>query len=92
MYKDTIHIWEVKMEANVVDLRYKMKDVLKALDKNESVKVLYHGKVKGIITPVVTDSKLKITDHPLFGIVSTTDQTDVFEKMDEQRGGLFNDL
>jgi len=37
------------MKANVVDLRYKMNDVLKALDRNEQVTVLYHGKVKGII-------------------------------------------
>lgn len=35
------------MKATVVDLRYKMNDVLKALDRNETVTILYHGKVKG---------------------------------------------
>ncbi len=27
-------------------LRYKMNDVVKALDRNEKVTVLYHGKIK----------------------------------------------
>ena len=39
------------MKASVVDLRYKMKDVLKALDRNERVTVLYRGKVKGVLIP-----------------------------------------
>ncbi len=39
------------MKATVVDLRYKINDVLKALARNEKVTVLYHGKVKGVIIP-----------------------------------------
>ena len=39
------------MKASVVDLRYKMNDILKALDRNETVSVLYHGKMKGVIIP-----------------------------------------
>jgi hypothetical protein len=39
------------MKATVVDLRYKMNDVLKALDRNEKVTVLYRGKVKGVLIP-----------------------------------------
>ncbi len=35
------------MEASVVDLRYKMKEVLEALERRETVRLLYHGKVKG---------------------------------------------
>jgi hypothetical protein len=42
------------MKATIVDLRYRMKEVLKALDRKESVSVLYRGKVKGVITPVGT--------------------------------------
>ncbi len=34
------------MTASVVELRYKMNDVLKALNRNEDVSILYHGKVK----------------------------------------------
>ena len=33
------------MKASIVDLRYKTTDILKALDRNESVTILYHGKI-----------------------------------------------
>ncbi len=45
------------MKATVVDLRYKMNDVLKALDRNEKVTVLYRGKVRGILIPVEKQKK-----------------------------------
>ena len=47
------------MEASIVDLRYKMKEVLQSLDRNETVKIYYHGKLKGIIQPVKTKQKNK---------------------------------
>jgi len=56
------------MKASIVDLRYKTSDILKALDRNESVTVLYHGKIKGVIRPVREKSELKIKDHPFFGM------------------------
>jgi len=34
------------MNATIVDLRYRMKDVLRAIDRGETVTVLYRGKVK----------------------------------------------
>ena len=34
------------MKASIVDLRYKMNTILKALDRNEAVTILYHGKEK----------------------------------------------
>ena len=39
------------MQATIVDLRYKMKEVLKALDRKEPVTIVYHGKEKGVILP-----------------------------------------
>jgi len=39
------------MRASVVDLRYKMNEVLKALDRREKVTLIYQGKVKGTIDP-----------------------------------------
>jgi len=54
------------MKASVVDLRYKMNDVLKALDRNEEVSILYHGKVKGIITSSSKKSNRLVSDHPFF--------------------------
>lgn len=63
------------MKASIVDLRYKTNDILKALDRNESVTVLYHGKVKGVIKPVREKSKLKIKDHPFFGMCGGSEET-----------------
>lgn len=56
------------MEASIVDLRYKMKSVLKALDRNEKVRILYHGKEKGIMVPVGLNSTKKVTEHPFFAM------------------------
>ena len=73
------------MEASIVDLRYKMSDVLKALDRNESVTVLYHGKAKAIMTPVKKQKKAKnIKDHPFYGMASN-DGKSVADVMDELR-------
>ncbi len=44
------------MEASIVDLRYKMNDVLKALERNEKVTILYRGKPKGLIIPFKKDN------------------------------------
>ena len=55
------------MEASILDLRYRMRDVVKALDKREKVRILYHGKVKGEIHPVGSTSLSKTVNHPLFG-------------------------
>lgn len=63
------------MKASIVDLRYKTKDILEALDRKESVTVLYHGKVKGVIKPVGTKTALKISDHPFFGMNSESSDT-----------------
>lgn len=56
------------MKASIVDLRYKTNDILKALERNESVTVLYHGKIKGVIKPAREKAKSKIKDHPFFGM------------------------
>jgi len=77
------------MKASVVDLRYKMNDVLKALDRNEEVTILYRGKEKGKILPSGKKaSELKVQDHPFFG--SQSDQEDTVEEvMDQLRSGRY---
>lgn len=80
------------MKANIVDLRYKMRDVIKALDRNESVTVLYRGKVKGILTPVSEKSKDDIKSHPFFGMSAKESKKPVKEIMDELRGERYRDL
>lgn len=81
------------MQATVVDLRYKMNDVLKALDRNEKVIVLYRGKVKGILMPVDKQKKdLKISDHPFFGMSSSNTDKSVLNELDVLRGGRCGDI
>ncbi|RPI56204.1 MAG: type II toxin-antitoxin system Phd/YefM family antitoxin [Deltaproteobacteria bacterium] len=80
------------MEATVVDLRYKMKDVLKALDRNEKVTVLYHGKIKGIIIPEERESHKKITEHPFFGMSSQNNKESVLEELNDLRKSRYNDI
>ncbi|VAX03960.1 hypothetical protein MNBD_GAMMA19-1281 [hydrothermal vent metagenome] len=72
------------MKASIVDLRYKTNDILKALDRNESVTVLYHGKVKGIIKPAREKSELKVKDHPFFGMRGGSEAT-VLEELENLR-------
>ena len=77
------------MKASIVDLRYKMNDILKALERNEKITILYHGKVKGIISPSDIIKNIKVKDHPFFGMLKDTKRT-VEEQMEEIRGDRFN--
>jgi len=72
------------MKASVVDLRYRMKEILKAIDRNEEVTILYHGKVKGIIKPRTSRSRARIVNHPFFNMCPS--KKPVGEVMAELRG------
>jgi antitoxin (DNA-binding transcriptional repressor) of toxin-antitoxin stability system len=63
------------MKASVVDLRYKMNDVLKALDRKEEVTILHRGKVKGKILPVTTNTEKRVQAHPFFGMAKASSKT-----------------
>lgn len=80
------------MKATIVDLRYKMNDVLKALDRNEEVTVLYRGKVKGTLIPASKKTTQKITDHPFFGMSSNSKDISVKNVIDDLRGSRYNDI
>ncbi len=57
------------MKATIVDLRYRMKDVLRAIDRGETVTVLYRGKEKARLVPIAAKSSLsKASDHPACGM------------------------
>ncbi len=73
------------MKASVVDLRYRMNEILKAIDRNEEVTILYHGKVKGVIKPKKSGSRRRISDHPFFNM-SPSKKT-VEKVMADLRGG-----
>jgi len=56
------------MKASLTDLRYRAKEVLKAIDRNEEVTILYRGKVKRVIKPKISGSPRRISDHPFFNM------------------------
>ncbi|MEO5922281.1 MAG: prevent-host-death family protein [Bryobacteraceae bacterium] len=58
------------MNATIVDLRYHMKNVLRAIDRGETVTILYRGKEKAKLIPLSTvpGDAPKTKDQPLFGL------------------------
>ena len=75
------------MEASILDLRYKMRDVLQALNRREKVRILYHGKLKGEIIPAGTKSEHKSSEHPMFGMFINENENpiDIVNKMRRKR-------
>jgi len=80
------------MKATIVDLRYKMKDVLKALDRNEKVTVLYRGKVKGILVPAAQKKDMSMTAHPFFGMSSQDAKKSVLDELNDLRKARYDDI
>ena len=83
------------MKASIVDLRYRMKDVLKALRRRETVEILYHGKLAGTIVPPKAKSNIKdLMKHPFFGMHKDLGTTakDVKKVMDELRRPRYRDI
>ncbi len=58
------------MKASFLDLRRRMRDVLRALDRNEPVTLLYRGRKKAVMYPIADsdDERRPLTEHPAFGI------------------------
>jgi prevent-host-death family protein len=60
------------MEASIVDLRYRMKDVLRAIDRGETVTVTYRGKEKARLVPAIPTvgprTLVNPSDHPFVGM------------------------
>ena len=79
------------MQTTVVDLRYRMKDVLKALTRRERVQILYHGRVKGEIVPAGERSSVPVSQHPFFGM-ARNETASVEATMKHIRGGRYNAL
>ncbi|MBW2370635.1 MAG: type II toxin-antitoxin system Phd/YefM family antitoxin, partial [Deltaproteobacteria bacterium] len=71
------------MKATIVDLRYKMNDVLKALDRNEKVTVLYRGKIKGVLVPASHRKRMAMIDHPFFGMSSQDNKKSVVDEVND---------
>jgi len=73
------------MKATVVDLRYRMRDVLKALDRNEDVIILCHGKARGVIVAERPRNATRVAAHPFFNM--RPDGESVVDLMEQLRGG-----
>jgi prevent-host-death family protein len=57
------------MKVTTTDLRYRMKDVLRAVEWGETVIVLYRGKPRAKLVPISEKRKGgKISDDPPFGM------------------------
>ena len=78
------------MHATIVDLRYRMNEVLKALDRNEKVTILYRGKPKGVISPAPAKRSGSVREHPFFGMKKSG--VSVEQEMKNLRGGRYRDL
>ena len=76
------------MKTSIDELRYNMKEVLKALDRNESVQIFYRGKLKGIIQSPGTKPTMRVEEHPFFNM--TPDGKSVCEVVDDLRGTQYS--
>ncbi|MYK53522.1 MAG: type II toxin-antitoxin system Phd/YefM family antitoxin [Gemmatimonadetes bacterium] len=81
------------MKASILDLRRRMKDVLLALDRNETVTIFYRGKEKAILTPSQQRTNKSVKDHEAFGMWrDRKDMADVDAYVRNMRKGRLNDL
>ena len=82
------------MKASIVDLRYRMKAVLAALDRGEPVTVLHRGKEKARLVPIETKTpKRHPSEDPAFGIwKSRPEMRDVRKYVRTLRKPRFDDL
>lgn len=79
------------MKASIVDLRYKMNDVLKALDRKEEVTVLYRGRIRGRLVPANGGTAKKVQDHAFFGM-SREKKESVLEELARLREARVHDI
>lgn len=79
------------MKATIVELRYKMKEVLKALDRKERVQIMYRGKPKGVIIPMHEHQHKSVKDSSFFGS-SKNEKKSVKQVMEELRGGRYHGI
>lgn len=82
------------MNTTVVKMRHAMKDVLNAVERNEPVNVLYHGKKKAVIlNPAILEksNRKDVCNHPFFGMKSDKKES-VDSAMKKLREGRLHDI
>ena len=84
------------MKASFLDLRRRSREILRALERNEAVTVLYRGRPKAIMQPLNGGGggdQAKAADHPAFGLWADRDDlTDVAAHVRRLRRGRVDAL
>ena len=82
------------MKATILDLRYRTKDVLNAVERGETVTVLHRGKEKAQIVPVPPPRiRAKVRANKAFGMwKDRKDLSNVQKFVRTLRQGRFHDL
>ncbi len=76
------------MEASVLDLRKKMKEVMSAIDRRERVTLTHRGRRRAVIVPLdeKKSGRVKTADLPAFGMwADRADMTDPVAYVNELR-------
>jgi prevent-host-death family protein len=83
------------MNATISDLRRRTSEILKAVDRGETVHVLDRGKERAVLVPPAKKAKNKRSsaDHPACGMwADRKDMEDVHAWLDKMREPRFRDL
>ena len=84
------------MKASFVDLRKKSSEIIRALNRNERVTVIYRGKPTAIMQPIGSASEQALSsaqDHPAFRLwADREDMQDVAAHVRQLRKGRFDAL
>jgi len=81
------------VKATILDLRYRTKDVLKAVERGETITVLHRGKVKASIVPAPAKARRPLRQDPAFGMwKGRKDLANVTRFVRDLRRGRFSDL
>ena len=82
------------MEATAMDMRHNMKDIIDALDRGESVTLLYRGKPRGIIQPIRKAGADRVLEESAaYGLwADREDMADVAGAVRKIRKGRVDDL
>lgn len=81
------------MEASIVDLRYRMKEVLAALDRGEKVTILYRGEERALLVPLPRKKSKKVPPRKAPGFGMWKDRADLADPaawLRDQRRGRFD--
>jgi hypothetical protein len=81
------------MNASFLDLRKRSREILGALERNETITLFYRGKPKAVITPLEEAETPKFEELPAFGIwADRDDMADPAAYVRELRQGRYRDL